>query len=172
MTEIPKLDNLAYIPYLNQEGIIDPELEKKIGVYAIFDQEKNLQFVGYSRDICLSLKQHLIRKPTQCYWLKIETINKPSRSILEEIRGTWLKEKNNFSMDEKSWNDPIDTTLTMTDKQQQEYQQLDEIGKIKFLKQIARQVETSIQEQLTIRGAKMEIRFNPKLKEKGLLDLK
>ncbi len=172
MTEIPKLENLEYLPYLNQEGIIDPEFERQIGVYAVFDQEKTLQFIGYSRDIYLSLKQHLIRKPEQCYWLKIETITKPSRSILAEIRQTWLTENGNLSMDETAWNDPIDAKLTMTKEDQEQYHKLDELGQIKLLKKIARITETEINQKLETRGVKMEIRFNPKLKEKGLLDLK
>lgn len=172
MTEIPKLENLEYLPYLNQEGIIDPKFERQIGVYAVFDQEKTLQFIGYSRDIYLSLKQHLIRKPEQCYWLKIETITKPSRSILAEIRQTWLTENGNLSMDETAWNDPIDAKLTMTKEDQEQYHKLDELGQIKLLKKIARITETEINQKLETRGVKMEIRFNPKLKEKGLLDLK
>ncbi|NJL52965.1 MAG: GIY-YIG nuclease family protein, partial [Hydrococcus sp. SU_1_0] len=35
-----------------------------------------------------------------------------------------------------------------------------------------RRVEAQILKQLSDRGVAMEIRFNPKLKEKGLLDLK
>jgi hypothetical protein len=172
MTAIPKLENLEYLPYLNQEGIIDPEFERKIGVYAVFNQEKTLQFVGYSRDIYLSLKQHLIRKPEQCYWLKVETIAKPSRSLLEEIKQTWLIDQPNLLRDETTWNDPIDTKLTMTETELQEYNNSDELGQIKLLKKIARKTETEINQKLVLRGVKMEIRFNPKLKEKGLLDLK
>jgi len=172
MTNIPNLDNLEYLPYLNEEGIINPEFERKIGVYAVFDRSKTLQFVGYSRDIYLSLKQHLIRKTDQCYWLKIETITKPSRTILTEIKQSWLRENNLLSIDESPWNDPIDTTLTLTENELQEYDNLTELEKIKFLKKISRKTENEINQKLVLRGVKMEIRFNPKLKEKGLLDLK
>jgi hypothetical protein len=37
---------------------------------------------------------------------------------------------------------------------------------------VARRLENEIQSQLKARGVTMEIRFNPKLKEQGLLDLK
>jgi|GEM_PF-3436174 len=47
----------------------------KGSVYAIFDQKKVLQFVGYSRDVYLSLKQHLVRQPQQCYWLRFKLLN-------------------------------------------------------------------------------------------------
>jgi len=62
--------------------------------------------------------------------------------------------------------------VAMTEEEKAQYQQSDELGQIKIKKKIARRVEAQIQKQLSDRGVKMEIRFNPKLKEKGLLDLK
>lgn len=174
--EIPYLNSLNYLPYLNDNGCITEDLQGKIGVYAIFNQEKLLQFVGYSRDIYLSLKQHLIRQPQSCYWLKIQTITRPSRAILEEMRQAWIRENGSIplgnSTDEAKWTQPIDAKLSMTEAEKAEFQKSEELAQIKLLKKIARQVEADIQEQLKIRGVQMEIRFNPKLKEEGLLDLK
>jgi len=48
----------------------------------------------------------------------------------------------------------------------------DEIAKDKLLKNVARRVENEILSQLKARGVTEEIRFNPKLKTSGLLDLK
>lgn len=170
-TELLLLNSLFYLPFLDENGLISEEWLGKIGVYAIFDQNKNLQFVGYSRDIYLSLKQHLVRLPEQCYWLKIQTITRPNRTILEEIRQAWMSENGLKQIDEK-WTQPIDAKLEMTEAEKQEYQNLDEIGQIKLLKKVSRRVEETLQEQLKKRGVQMEIRFNPKLKEEGLLDLK
>jgi hypothetical protein len=60
----------------------------------------------------------------------------------------------------------------MTELEKAQYQQSEESKQIKIRKQVARRVEAQILEQLNDRGVAMEIRFNPKLKEKGLLDLK
>ena len=52
MTEdIQSLASLEFIPYIDSEGKLPDFVQGKIGVYAIFDSEKVLQFVGYSRDI-------------------------------------------------------------------------------------------------------------------------
>ncbi len=67
-TNIPLLETLEYFPYIDDNGQIPEQFQGKIGVYAIFDQEKVLQFVGYSRDVYLSIKQHLVRQPQKCYW--------------------------------------------------------------------------------------------------------
>jgi hypothetical protein len=173
---IPSLNSLEFIPYLSENGIIPAEFEQKIGIYAIFNQDKVLQYVGYSRDLASSLKQHLVRQPNQCYWLKVQTITKPTRTILENIRSAWLEENGTIplgnSEDEAKWTQPIDAKLFMTEEEKQEYQKSEDIFKIKLLKKISRRVEEEIIAQLQTRNIKIEIRFNPKLKEQGLLDLK
>ena len=179
MTEdIQPLTSLEYIPYIDSEGKLPEFVQGKIGVYAIFDREKVLQFVGYSRDTYLSLKQHLVRKTEYCYWLKIQTIEKPSRTILESIRASWISENGSEPLGNGAgaaqWNDPIDTKTVMTAQEIANYEGIfaDEIAKDKLLKNVARRVENEIFSLLKARGVTEEIRFNPKLKTSGLLDLK
>jgi hypothetical protein len=175
-TQIPALASLDYISYLDETGNLHEELQGKIGVYAIFDEGKTLQFINYSRDVYLSIKQHLVRKPQSCYWLKVQTIDRPNRTVLESIREAWIKENGAIpagnESDEAAWNQPIDAKLTMTDEEKERYEKSDELGQTKLLKQVARRVEAQILETLKSRGVQTEIRFNPKLKENGLLDLK
>jgi hypothetical protein len=173
---IPALNSLDYIPVLDGHGQLDSQFEGKVGVYAIFDQEQTLRFIGYSRDVALSLKQHLVRLPQQCYWFKVQTIDRPSRTYLETIRDVWIAENGTLpsgnGADEARWNQPIDAKQTMTLDEQNAYTATDELGQIKLLKQVARRVEEQVLTALTERGVQMQIRFNPKLKENGLLDLK
>ena len=169
---LANLEQLEYIPYLDTTGNICGDFQGKIGVYAIFDREQVLEFVGYSRDIYLSLKQHLTRQPQACYWLKIQVIERPNRTILESIKQAWLRESQSVISNEKLWTEPIDVKLAMTETEKEIYQNADELGKIKLLKQVSRRVENDILSTLEKRGVQMEIRFNPKLKEQGLLDLK
>lgn len=176
-TELSSLARLEFIPYINSEGKLPEILRGKIGVYAIFNQEKTLQFVGYSRDIHLSLKQHLVRQPQSCYWLKIQTIERPNRTILEQIREQWIAENGSVPSgnhaDAAKWNEPIDAKATLTVEERENYEKLaEEIAKEKVLKNAARRVETEILSELQARGVTEEIRFNPKLKSNGLLDLK
>ena len=175
-TETPSLSSLEYLPYLDSDGCIDLELQGKIGVYAIFDRDRQMQYVGYSRDVYLSLKQHLIRQPQSCYWVKVQTIARPSRKILEEISQSWIAENGVTppgNQDEQNlWTEPIDAKPAMTEEEKAQYRQSEPAKQIKILKQVARRVEAQILERLRDRGAKTDFRFNPKLKEKGLLDLK
>ncbi|MEH2213650.1 GIY-YIG nuclease family protein [Nostoc sp.] len=178
-TNLSSLANLEYIPYIDDRGQLPEQFQGKIGVYAIFNQEKALQFVGYSRDVYLSLKQHLVRQPQQCYWVKVQTIERPSRTILENTENAWILENGSVPWgngDQKEkWTHPIDVKVVMTPEEQTSYQNPanDELAQIKVLKNVARRVEAEISTQLLeVRGLQMQIRFNPKLKEEGLLDLK
>lgn len=177
-TNASSLESLEYLPYINETGQLPEELQGKIGVYAIFDNNKTLQFVGYSRDIYLSLKQHLVRQPEQCYWLKFQTIERPSRSVLESIESAWIQENGSVppgNGDEKQkWTQPINVKTLMTSEEQVSYQNPvnDELAQIKIIKNVARRVEAEILKVLEARGLQTELRFNPKLKEEGLLDLK
>jgi len=169
------LADLDYIPYLDAEGQMTDQFVGKVGVYAIFDQEKTLQLIGYSRDVAFSLKQHLVRQPQNCYWIKVETIDRPSRTLLEEMRESWIAENGTVPVgnaaEEALWNQPIDAKLTMTAEEQAVYESSDDLGRIKTLKKVARRVEEEVLSKLEARGIKMSIRFDPKLKEKGLLNL-
>ena len=174
--ETPSLSSLSYLAYLDEDGCIPEDIQGKIGVYAIFDRDKEMQYVGYSRDVYLSLKQHLIRQPQSCYWIKVQTITRPSRKILEDIAEAWIAENGVTPQGNNSensvWTEPIDANPAMTEAEKAQYKQNDSIGQTKIRKVVARRVEADIQQQLSDRGVKMNIRFNPKLKEKGLLDLK
>jgi hypothetical protein len=177
-TNIPSLTSLDYIPYIDDNGQVPEQFQGKIGVYAIFDEEKALQFVGYSRDVYLSLKQHLVRQPQNCYWVKIQTIERPNRTVLENIEKAWIAENGSIPLgngdNKEKWTQPIDAKAVMTAEEQANYENPvnDEMAKIKIIKNVARRVEAEILAVLEARGLQTQMRFNPKLKEEGLLDLK
>ncbi|RUR78253.1 GIY-YIG nuclease family protein [Chlorogloeopsis fritschii PCC 9212] len=176
-TNIPSLLSLAYVPYIDNNGQLPENFQGKIGVYAIFHQEKVLQYVGYSRDVYLSLKQHLVRQPQKCYWVKIQTIERPSRTVLENIEKAWIEENGSVPVgnkdDKDQWTQPIDAKVLMTPEEYANYENsIDEVAKTKIIKNVARRVEVEILKVLEERGLQAQIRFNPKLKEEGLLDLK
>lgn len=174
--DIPSLNSLEFLPYIDDTGELPVKLQNQIGIYAIFDREQILQFVGYSRDIYLSLKQHLIRRSADCYWVKAITIDRPNRTFLNEVQSTWISENGKIPLgndvNSSLWLDPIETNYAMTETERASFADLDGAAQIKLLKQVARRVEETILTQLKERGVQTEIRFNPKLKEQGLLDLK
>ncbi len=176
--ELPSFQSLKLYPYLTDEGnVADEFLVGKVGIYAIFNQDTQLQFVGYSRNVSVSLRQHLIRQPEQCYSFKVETIDRPSRTLLEDIRQKWLAENGAVPPGngevEAQWTEPIDVKPLMTESERSAFEEaLDEGKKTKCIKQVARRVQATVLERLAARGVQESFRFNPKLKEQGLLELK
>lgn len=170
------LANLDYIPYLDDQGQFPEQFSKQIGVYAIFDRNQVLQLVHYSRDIYLSLKQHMVRQPEACYWLKAYIIDKPNRSQLEQIKAAWIAENGSIPLGNgeafSQWTDPIDAKVLMTDEEKSTYETSDELERIKLLKNVSRRVQAEILARLEPRHIQDSFQFNSKLKEKGLLDLK
>lgn len=174
---ILSLKDLAPIAYINADGQLPEEYQGKVGVYAISNADRRVEYIGYSRDVLLSLKQHLIRQPASCCWVQIQTIDRPSRTILEEICQAWIQEINQphvltVKMD-SVWTQPIDVKPQLTEEEQQQVDQaIDDKTRSALLKKACRRVEALILETLKAQGLQTEIRFNPKLKEEGLLDLK
>ncbi len=175
-SDLPSLSSLEFLPYINNVGELPETLQNQIGIYAIFDRSQDLQFVGYSRDIYLSLKQHLVRQPERCYWIKATTIDRPNRTFLESVQSSWIADNGTIPIGNgeanSQWLDPISTHHAMTAAESDSFADLDGVAQIKLLKQVARRVEDTIVAKLQQRGIQTEIRFNPKLKEQGLLDLK
>ena len=175
---IPSLASLEYSPYIDDSGHLPETYQGKIGVYAIFNAEKVLQFVGYSRDVYLSLKQHLVRQPQECYWVKVQTIERPSRTVLENIENAWIAENGSVPLgnadNKETWTQPINVKPLMSSEEQEKYHHPanDELAEIKIIKNVARRVEAEILLVLKERGLQEQFRFSPKLKEEGLLDLK
>ncbi len=66
---------------------------KIAGVYAVFDRDLQLQYVGYSRNVPLSLSGHVtqIGKDT-CAFLRLKTFKFPKREEMEQLRDAWIAE--------------------------------------------------------------------------------
>ena len=174
-TPSPTLASLDMRPYLIA-GEIPSDLVGKVGIYAIFDQAEQLQYVGYSRDISVGLLQHLVRCPQHCHWVKVHTVERPSRTLLEGVRTAWLAEYGSMppgnSDQQLAWEKPIDAKVFMTDEERDAIANADPARTPKLLKQLARRVEADVKANVEARGAQIPIKFNPKLKEQGLLSLK
>ncbi|MEO1353939.1 MAG: GIY-YIG nuclease family protein [Cyanobacteria bacterium J06635_15] len=173
---IPTLASLKAIPYLTESGQIPDVFEGKVGIYAIYDESHTLQYIGFSRDAAIGLKQHLVRKHDACYWVKFQAIERPSRTLLEGIRNSWIAENGSVppgnAEERTAWEKPIDAKQQMTEEERISIEKADGADEIKLMKNVARRVQADVLEQLKARGVNMELRFNPKLKEDGLLDLK
>lgn len=64
---------------------------KVAGVYAVMDGDRQTQYIGYSRNVTLSLKSHLVQFGSQtCAFVKVQSFKFPKREEMEQLRDAWL----------------------------------------------------------------------------------
>lgn len=180
---IPSLASLPLIPYIDSEsGLItkaDGCESAKASVYAVYDRDQVLQFVGVSRNVMQSLRMQLARCPEYTHHYRVYHIRKPSRSLLDLVRDKWFEENgkppgNDGAALQNRWESALDVKPLMTAEDHAAVAEGRDKSKVKeemAMKKIARRFEDEKVAILTERGVKEELRFDPKLKGQGLLDL-
>lgn len=67
------------------------ENAKVAGVYAVLDAERRTQYIGYSRNVLLSLKGHIAENGQEkCAFVRVQTFKFPKREEMEKLRDAWL----------------------------------------------------------------------------------
>ncbi|MEM9908188.1 MAG: GIY-YIG nuclease family protein, partial [Cyanobacteria bacterium P01_D01_bin.44] len=144
----PTLASLEAIPYLTESGQIPNVFEGKVAIYAIYDESHTLQYVGFSRDAAVGLKQHLVRKPDACHWVKLQSVERPSRTLLEGIRDSWIAENGSVppgnGPERIAWEKPIDAKQQMTEEERISIEKADGADEIKLMKNVARRVQADV----------------------------
>lgn len=64
---------------------------KVAGVYAVMNGDRQTQYVGYSRNVALSLKSHLTQLGAEtCTFVKVQPFKFPKREAMEQLRDEWI----------------------------------------------------------------------------------
>ncbi|MEO0535815.1 MAG: GIY-YIG nuclease family protein [Cyanobacteria bacterium P01_A01_bin.123] len=64
---------------------------KVAGVYAVLDGDRDVQYVGYSRDVSRSLAGHIAQQGTErCVFIRVQTFQFPKRQAMEALRDEWI----------------------------------------------------------------------------------
>ncbi len=66
---------------------------KVAGVYAVLDGDRQTQYIGYSRNVTLSLNSHLTQMGAHtCAFVKVQPFKFPKREEMEQLRDAWIAE--------------------------------------------------------------------------------
>ncbi|MEH2065239.1 MAG: GIY-YIG nuclease family protein [Nostoc sp.] len=69
------------------------ENAKIAGVYAVLDVERLTQYIGYSRNVLLSLNSHVTQNGEQkCTFVRVQAFKFPKRQEMEDLRDAWIAE--------------------------------------------------------------------------------
>ncbi|MEH1835201.1 MAG: GIY-YIG nuclease family protein [Nostoc sp.] len=64
---------------------------KIAGVYAVLDAERCTQYIGYSRNVLLSLNGHITQNGEQkCAFVRVQAFKFPKRQEMEDLRDAWI----------------------------------------------------------------------------------
>ncbi|XP_050215130.1 bifunctional monothiol glutaredoxin-S16, chloroplastic [Mercurialis annua] len=69
-----------------------PKLGPESGVYAVYDKNNDVQFIGISRNIGASVFSHLKSVPELCCSVKVGVVDEPDRTTLTEAWKSWMEE--------------------------------------------------------------------------------
>ncbi|MEM9162037.1 MAG: GIY-YIG nuclease family protein [Cyanobacteria bacterium P01_F01_bin.4] len=79
------------IPLSVQDWCDQAQNAKVAGVYAVLNGDRQTQFVGYSRNVALSLRSHLTQKGADiCALVRVHPFKFPKRDAMEQLRDEWI----------------------------------------------------------------------------------
>ncbi|PQQ12676.1 bifunctional monothiol glutaredoxin-S16 chloroplastic [Prunus yedoensis var. nudiflora] len=89
---VKSLSETELVPVPAEPDEIAGKLPADTGVYAVFDQNGELQFVGLSRNIAASVLTHRKSLPELCYSVKVGVVDEPDRAVLTQAWKSWMEE--------------------------------------------------------------------------------
>jgi len=103
---------------------------KIAGVYAVLDAERCTQYIGYSRNVLLSLNGHLAQNGSQkCAFVRVQNFKFPKRQEMEDMQDAWIKELDRVPPGNDSENDMWASTVgevakaTMSEAERNAYEE-------------------------------------------------
>ncbi|XAR68801.1 hypothetical protein NMG60_11000172 [Bertholletia excelsa] len=75
-----------------EPGALPGKFPSESGVYAVYDKNGELQFVGISRNIAASILSHQKSIPELCGSVKVGVVDEPDRTALTQAWKTWMEE--------------------------------------------------------------------------------
>ncbi|KAK9840654.1 hypothetical protein WJX81_007501 [Elliptochloris bilobata] len=157
-----KLAELDLVPFINLQGMIQPEVPEgtQASVFAVFDDKKKLQFVGFSKDVRNSLRTVFSRRPDRAFFFKALHLQTLDQDEMIAVRTAWFEEVggpppgNKLAMERKAWSQPVDAGA-ISDRGKQ---------------QAAEGEAAGLQAMMRTRGCKEDFVPNPELLQEGMVD--
>ncbi|CAH9061361.1 unnamed protein product [Cuscuta europaea] len=87
-----KLAETDSVAVPSEHGAIDSVFPKASGVYAVYDSNGDLQFVGISRNLAASVHSHKKSLPELCSSVKFDVVDDPDRTALTQCWRSWIEE--------------------------------------------------------------------------------
>lgn len=92
--EYPSLESLSMSPMIDTKGWVQPVEEDgtEATVFAVYDQDKTLQYIGFSKDLRNSLRTILFRRPSKAFFYRALNLPRLDQKEMLAIREQWVQE--------------------------------------------------------------------------------
>ncbi|XP_041023797.1 bifunctional monothiol glutaredoxin-S16, chloroplastic [Juglans microcarpa x Juglans regia] len=87
-----KLSETEIVPVPPASEELSGNFPSDAGVYAIYDKNEELQFIGISRNIAASVTVHQKSVPELCCSVKVGVVDDPDRTALTQAWKSWMEE--------------------------------------------------------------------------------
>lgn len=159
---VTKLADLPLLSILTVQGFFDIPIPEgtEATVFAIYDEAKTLQYIGFSRDLGQSLRSVFSRRPDRAHHYRACHLPQLDQAEMMNIRASWFDENfgpppgNKLALERAAWQQPIDSAA------------ISERGK----QQAAEEAAKTILAKIKSRGCKEEFVANPDLLAEGKVD--
>lgn len=89
--DVPAPEHRVDTPIPVQDWCDRAQNTKLAGVYAVLDRDRQTQFIGYSRNVALSLRSHLTQKGEDlCALVKVQPFKFPKREDMAALQSEWI----------------------------------------------------------------------------------
>lgn len=113
---VVRLNDLKLLSIVNDQGYINPEIEGdcKAFVFAIYDEQQRLQYVGFSKDIRNSIRTLFTRRPEKAWYYRFYGLPTLDQQAMIQLRDSWFEQVggapkgNKLAMERTAWQQPVD----------------------------------------------------------------
>lgn len=154
------LDSLDLEPVLDEFGAFSASLPECPAVFAMYDKEQEIQYIGFSSTLRRSIEKMFYRRPEKAYYCKYLPLEVVDQEAMVKIRNDWFDSLNgppigNVNMVEKeAWQLPPEAVATS------------EGGTLVAAQEQAAMMMTQIRN----RGCTVDVAPEPALLQKGIIE--
>ncbi|KAL6778629.1 hypothetical protein ACKKBF_B15510 [Auxenochlorella protothecoides x Auxenochlorella symbiontica] len=156
------LESLEMFAVLDKRGLIRPEVPAGTlaTVFAVYDEAKDLQYIGFSRDLKNSLRTVFSRRPEKTHHIRALHLPRLDQTELVGIRAAWFKEGfgpppgNKLDAEKAAWQQPVEP-FTISER-----------GKAAAALETVKELQT----RMKLRGCKEVFEANEELLAEGRVD--
>lgn len=92
VSALSKIADSELISFPAESDGISGVFPAEAGVYAVYDENSEVQFIGISRNIAASVSTHRKSVPELCSSVKVGVVEEPDRTALTQAWKSWMEE--------------------------------------------------------------------------------